>query len=290
MSLLVRINIALVLIFLVGASAAGWVSNTILVDNAKREAIDQARLMMESASAARSYTSTEIQPLLEGQLQSVFLAQSVPSYAATQNMNKLRETHPEYGYKEATLNPTNPRDRSADWERDIIDHFRNNDTQKEMIGERLTQTGPALFLAHPLQINDGKCLACHSTPAAAPGPMRVKYGEANGFGWNLHEIVGSQIVSVPLAAALKKADATYRVFMLSLAGLFGLLFISINALVHLMILRPMGKIARLAEQVSSGDMAAPAFATSGNDEIAKLGRAFDRMRRSLEKSLAMLQS
>lgn len=290
MSLLVRINIALVLIFLVGASAAGWVSNTILVDNAKREAIDQARLMMESASAARSYTSTEIQPLLEGQLQSVFLAQSVPSYAATQNMNKLRETHPEYGYKEATLNPTNPRDRSADWERDIIDHFRNNDTQKEMIGERLTQTGPALFLAHPLQINDGKCLACHSTPAAAPGSMRVKYGEANGFGWNLHEIVGSQIVSVPLAAALKKADATYRVFMLSLAGLFGLLFISINALVYLMILRPMGKIARLAEQVSSGDMAAPAFATSGNDEIAKLGRAFDRMRRSLEKSLAMLQS
>ena len=77
MSLLVRINIALVLIFLVGASAAGWVSNTILVENAKREAIDQARLMMESASAARSYTSTEIQPLLEGQLQSVFLAQSV---------------------------------------------------------------------------------------------------------------------------------------------------------------------------------------------------------------------
>lgn len=289
MSLLVRMNIALVLTFLVGASAAGWVSNRILIDNAKREAIDQARLMMESASAARSYTSKEVQPLLAAQLQTEFLAQSVPSYAATQNMSRLRETHPEYGYKEATLNPTNPRDRSADWERDIIDHFRNNADEKEMIGERLTQTGPALFLAHPLQVKDGKCLVCHSVPAAAPASMRAKYGDANGYGWNLNEIVGSQIVSVPLAAALKKADATYRVFMLSLAGLFVLLFIGVNALVYLMILRPMGRIANLAEQVSSGDMAAPDFPQGGNDEIAKLGRAFDRMRRSLEKSLSMLQ-
>lgn len=289
MSLLVRINIALLLIFAIGASAAGWVSNTILVDNAKREAIDQARLMMNSASAARSYTSKQIQPLLAVQLETVFLPQSVPSYAATENMAKLRETYPEYGYKEAALNPTNPRDRSADWERDIIDNFRNNVTQQEMIGERLTQAGPALFLAKPLQINDGKCLACHSVPAAAPQSMRTKYGDANGYGWNLHEIVGSQIVSVPLAAVIKKADATYRVFMLSLCALFGLLFISINALVYLMILRPMGRIANLAERVSSGDMTAPVFAPKGNDEIAKLGRAFDRMRRSLEKSLSMLQ-
>lgn len=289
MSLLVRINIALVWVFLVGAYAAGWVSKSILADNAKREAIDQARLMMESAGAARSYTSKEIQPLLAAQLKTEFLAQSVPSYAATQSMARLRETHPEYGYKEATLNPTNPTNRSADWERDIIEHFRNNATEKEMIGERLTPTGPALFLARPLQINDGSCLACHSSPAAAPQSMLRKYGDANGFGWNLHEIVGSQIVSVPLALARKKADATYRVFMLSLTGLFTLLFIGVNALVYLMILRPMGRIARLAEQISSGDMSAPDLAPRGNDEIAKLGRAFERMRRSLEKSLALLQ-
>ena len=75
-----------------------------------------------------------------------------------------------------------------------------------------------------------------------------------------------------------------------LAGLFALLFIGVNALVYFMILRPMGRITQLAERVSGGDMAAPAFAPHGNDEIARLGRAFDRMRRSLEKSIAMLQS
>ena len=289
MSLLVRINIALVCVFLVGAYAASWVSKSILAENAKREAIDQARLMMESASAARSYTSKEVEPLLAAHPQTEFLAQTVPFYAATQNMATLRETHPEYAYKEATLNPTNPRDRPADWERDIIEHFRNNASEKEVIGERLTPTGAALYLAHPLQINDASCLVCHSTPAAAPLSMLKRYGDANGFGWNLHEIVGSQIVSVPLAAAQKKADAAYRVFMLSLTSLFALLFIGVNALVYLMILRPMGRIARVADQISSGDMSAPAVAPHGNDEIATLGRAFERMRRSLEKSLALLK-
>jgi len=34
---------------------------------------------------------------------------------------KLRERHPQYAYKEATLNPTNPRDRAANWAAEIID-------------------------------------------------------------------------------------------------------------------------------------------------------------------------
>jgi HAMP domain-containing protein len=289
MSLLVRINIALFAVFLCGASIAGWVSHTILQDNAKRESIDKARLMMDSATATRSYTSSEIQPLLAAQLEHEFLPQSVPAYAATQNLGKLKAAYPEYAYKEAALNPTNPKNRSADWERDIIDHFRNNAGVKEVIGERLTQAGPMLYLAHPLQIKDGKCLVCHSTAAAAPQSMRAKYGDANGFGWNLNETIGSQIVSVPLDAALKKADATYRIFMGSLAALFAILFIVVNALIYLMILRPMGKISRIAEQVSSGDPEAPQFAPRGNDEIATLARAFERMRRSLEKSMQLLQ-
>jgi HAMP domain-containing protein len=283
MSLLVRINIALFAVFVCGATLAGWVSHAILQDNAKRESVDKARLMMDSASATRSYTSSEIQPLLVAQLENEFLPQSVPAYAATQNLGKLKATHPEYSYREAALNPTNPKNRSADWERDIIDHFRNNSGVKEVVGERMTQAGPMVYLAHPLQIKDAKCLSCHSTAAAAPKSLRAKYGDANGFGWTLNEIIGSQIVSVPLEAALKTADATYRIFMISLAALFAALFVAVNALVYLMILRPVAKIARIAEQVSGGDTDAPQFAPRGNDEIATLARAFERMRRSLEK-------
>ena len=86
---------------------------------------------------------------------------------------------------------------------------------------------------------------CHSTAAAAPGTMRAKYGDANGFGWKLHEVVGGQIISVPLAAAQKRADRTFRVFLVSLVSLFGILFVVANVLIWLIILRPIKRISAI---------------------------------------------
>ena len=288
MSLLVRMNLAMMVVFVIGASIAGWVSRSILETNAKREVIDQARLMIEGASAVRTYTVEEIEPLLAVQLQTEFLPQTIPSYAATQNLQKLRLNHPEYIYKEATLNPTNLRDRSTDWESDVIQKFRNDPGTTEVIGERDTPTGRALYIARPLAVSAGRCLTCHSTAAAAPQTMRAKYGDANGFGWKLHEIVGSQIISVPLSAALKRAESTYRIFLISMLSLFGVLFVVANALIHFIVLKPIKRIAAVAEKVSEGDMSVE-FTVSGNDEIAGLARAFERMRRSLEKSMALLR-
>lgn len=288
MSLLVRMNLAMLVVFAIGASAAGWIAHSILRDNAKREVIDQARLMMEGASAVRKYTADEIQPLLATQLQADFLPQTIPSYAANTNLDKLRSTHPEYLYREATLNPTNLRDRATDWETDVIQKFRNDTTTTELIGERDTATGRALYIAHPLSVTGSQCLVCHSTAAVAPQTMRVKYGDSNGFGWNLHEIIGGQIVSVPLEAALKRADATFRVFLVSLLALFGVLFVVANTLIWLIILKPIKRIADIANRVSEGDTSAE-FGRQGNGEIAILATAFERMQRSLERSLSLLR-
>lgn len=290
MNLLGRINLAFLAAFAIGGTVSGVVAHKILQENAKREGLATARLMMASALASRYYTSTEIVPLLQTELQHSFPSQSVPSYAATQNMERLRQDRPEYTYKEATLNPTNPRDRASDWEADIVNQFRNDKELKELSGERMTAVGPALYLARPLKIADPNCLRCHSTPQAAPTVMLAKYGEANGFGWQLNETVGSQIVSVPLAAALDQANHTFIVFIGSLLGVFALVFVLINVMVRAIVLRPIARLAALSEQVSRGDVSGTAFEGTGTDEISQLGRSFERMRRSLEKSLSLLQS
>jgi hypothetical protein len=86
MNLLVRINLALTVIFVLGALGASIACRAVLQANAERETLAQAGLMMDSASAIRDYTESEILPLLGKQLQSEFLPQSVPFYAATQNL------------------------------------------------------------------------------------------------------------------------------------------------------------------------------------------------------------
>src|SRR5271167_1432662 len=225
MSLIVRCNAVLFAAFALAALPAGYVCWTVLENNARRDVLAEADLMLDSATAVRAYTANEILPLLAERIDSEFPPQSIPFYAATQNFLHLRERHPQYTYKEATLNPTNPRDRAADWEADIIQRFRNDPHADEMVGERDTPMGKSLFLARPIR-TEPECLTCHSVPSAAPRSLVARYGSDNGYGWQPNEIVGAQVVSVPFASATAHADQAFRAFMGSLMAVFAAVFLA----------------------------------------------------------------
>ena len=288
MSLLIRINVALGVVFVAAAVIAGFTCRSILEANAQREVFSEAGLMMDSALAIRDYTANEILPLLGERIQQDFPPQSVPFYAATQNFLRLRAHHPQYTYKEATLNPMNPRDRAADWESDIIQRFRNDAHAQEVVGERDTPMGKSLYMARPIR-NEAECSQCHSTPAAAPRTLIARYGSDNGFGWQTNEIVGAQVVSVPFASAAANADRAFRAFMISLAAVFAAVFAVVNAVLYLLVVRPVRRIARVADRLSLGDMSAEDFPRHGASEIASVTRSFNRMRKSLEKALRLLE-
>ncbi len=203
--MLIRINAVLLIVFALATFFIAIVLKSTLEANAAHEVLNEAGLMMDSAAAIRSYTSTEIVPLLTEQMKQEFHPQSVPSYAATQNFLKLHAQHRDYAYKEATLNPTNLRDRATDWEADIVQKFRNDPNTKEVTGERDSSMGPTLYLARPIRALD-RCLPCHSVPANAPATLIARYGSNNGFGWQAGEVVGAQIVSVPVSSASARAD------------------------------------------------------------------------------------
>ncbi len=290
MKLATKFNLVLSSVFISGLIVAGFISYVVLHNNARNEVIKHAGMMMEAALAIRGYTVREIRPLLKWHLRKEFLPQSVPSYAATQNFNSLRKNNPEYHYKEATLNPTNPRDQATDWETDIIREFRDNHERTEIIGERDTPTGKTLFFARPIQIKNKDCLTCHSTASAAPKTMIALYGDANGFGWKLNEVVGSQIVSVPLSVPIEKANYAFAIFMGSLIIIFLIIFILLNIMLNRIIIRPVQTITNIADEISKGNSSVDEFRHKGNDEISELSESFNRMRISLEKAMKMLGS
>jgi HAMP domain-containing protein len=289
MSLIAKFNLVLIAVFSLGLAIAGALSYKILQDNARHEVIERAGLMMESALAVRSYTVNAIRPLLAPQMNDVFLPQTVPAYAATQSFQELRKNHPAYAYKEATLNPTNPQDRPVEWEADIIEQFRNHNDQAEIIGVRATPTGDSLYLARPIQIKNGACLTCHSTVEAAPKTMLARYGNANGFGWKLNDIVGAQIVSVPTSLPFEKARQAFNTFMTSLVAIFLFLIVILNIMLRTIVIAPVTRMSRIADEVSKGNMEAEELPETGRDEISVLAASFNRMRRSLEKAMKMLE-
>ncbi len=170
-------------------------------------------------------------------LDNEFHPQSVPAFAATEIFAYLREKFPDYFYKEATLNPTNPRDRATDWESDVVNQFRGGSALAEFIGTRESSTGTALFLSRPIKVNNVSCLECHSTPDNAPAEMIKLYGGANGFGWKLDDIIGAQIVSVPVSVPVRMAEDAFRVIVAWLGGAFGGILLVANVAVAI-VLRP----------------------------------------------------
>jgi HAMP domain-containing protein len=287
--LILKFNLVFIAIFLIGLGVAGYMSNQLLQQNAREEILQNARLVMETALATRAYTSSQVRPLLETQMKYSFLPQSVPAYSATEVFNGLRKKFPEYAYKEATLNPTNPRNRAVEWETDVVTQFRNSPERVEIIGERDTPTGRAMYIARPIQIRDGACLVCHSTVDAAPKTLVERYGPANGFGWQLNEVVGAQVVSVPTDVPTQRAMSAYRTFMLSLTSVFVFIGIALNLMLYVMVIRPVSKLSKLADQVSLGNMEVPDFRTRARDEIGVLVESFNRMKKSLVQAMKMLE-
>jgi HAMP domain-containing protein len=287
MGLRAKFNLMLLGVALAGIALFALASTPVLNDVAKNEVEQNSRIMMDSALGARQYTSQEIAPLLAPDMAKTFHPQSVSAYAAKKNFAVLKVSYPDYSYREAALNPTNPEDLANDWESDIIGEFRENPKLAEVITERSTPAGETLNLARPLAA-PAACLSCHSTPQAAPKSMIAIYGPDHGFGWKENEIIGAQIVSVPMSVALDRANQVRLLFLGLYAGVFVALFLLLNLLLDFVVIGPIDKMTKTSEAVSMGQMDAPEYQRGGKDQIARLSTSINRMRRSLQEALRML--
>lgn len=290
MGLRTKFNLVMIAAFAIGLAAATLLAREITTEEAKRQMLNEATLIMRAGTAVRSYTQNEIRPLLSEQMSVRFLPHSVPSWSAHTVLQQVQKDFPDYTYKEAALNPTNPADRATNWEADIIDAFKRNTTLTELVVPRDSPTGQFLTFARPFRLTDRACLACHSTPAAAPATMVDLYGNGNGFGWVLGDVIGAQIVSVPMATAIARANRSLLAFVTALSAVFLVMLVALNVLMHFFILKPIQQITTLARDVSAGKPDVQEYAVKGKDEIASLGRSFNLMHRSLQNAMRMLES
>ena len=288
MGLRLKFNVVMFIAFAIGLGISYKLSQAILIENAKQEVELNASLLMEAAKSIRAYTTEEIRPLLNQLDSENFLPQTVPAFAATDNLERIKKAFPDYSYKEAAINPTNPSHRASSWEREVIQHFKDNKNINEYTDIRNTPTGKLLFLSRPLRVSSTKCLACHSTPQVAPSSMIRAYGTNNGFGWKHKEIIGAQIINVPMSVPLSRANQALQTFILALTIVFIIIWLVLNVLLHFVVINPVKKMAENANKISLGDLETPEFETAGKDEIASLGNSFNRMYRSLTSAVKLL--
>jgi HAMP domain-containing protein len=273
------------LLVFVAALFAGSIAFFLFFNAASmRHVADEARAMMKTATAIREYTVEQITPLL-AQLDSLeFYPESVPSFAAQTVFQRISGDLTEYTYREAALNPTNPNDLAEQFEADLINRFQAAPDVTELTGLRDVNGDRQFYVAQPIIIRDTRCLVCHSTPDAAPASMIAAYGDQNGFGWQVGEVVAVQLLSIPVGDEMRSIYELVAIFFGMLVILFILVSVAVTLPLRRNIIEPLRRLAQVAERSSLRDDTAP-LPEEGAGEIKQLAAAISRLRTSLHLSM-----
>jgi methyl-accepting chemotaxis protein len=294
-----KLTTLMLTIFVGGMIVSSVVYYNILLGNAKNELNTLSNVLISTMDSVRKYNQDKVNPLLNEESKNNFLLASIPSYAVRGVFdiltNSYKDMYGKYSYKDAMINPTNPRDKASDEERKIIEKLSQQD---KLAGQNIDQgflmiNGEKQFYtARPIKITQSSCLVCHTSLEKSPKSLQIlyeqsKYGANQGFGWELNKIIGTKIIYVP-------ADNVYKIANENLILILGV-FIAIFALTILLatlwlkqyVVQPLNRITQVAEAVSLGDMDVE-FKKHSNDEIGRLADAFTRMKTSLEITLKRL--
>ncbi len=275
---------------ILGLSVIAIAMGFILTTDTQNQITSQALILMETMNSVREYTDTQVKPELIDRSEIEFLPETIPAYSAREVFETLRQNNLEYRdffYKEATLNPSNLRDLADQFEKEVVESFIRDPDLKEITDFRSAPGGQLFFIARPIQITKESCLRCHSTPEIAPSSVLERYGTKNGFGWQLGEIVGAQIISVPAQKLVSNARQSFIGIMVIISGVFISVILLVNYLLNHNVIRPLKLIARVAQEVSVGNLDAD-FGELSQDEIGSLAEAFRRMKLSLAMAMNRL--
>ena len=294
-----KLNIFLVLVFLIVTLSIGTLLSKILYEHDKHMISEKASLLIETINSVRNYTNTQVTPEFLSRLEteSLFLPQAVPSYSAREVFEDLttNNKYDQFFFKEAALNPTNLRDKANPFETEIIKSFRQSsklpdrdtsDLQQQ--GFRTVPGGDLFYIARPITINKESCLRCHSDPQNAPKSQIATYGKDNGFGWNLNEVVGAEIISLPANQVVKQAQKLRWLVIGIVMGFLLVAILLLNLFLKFLITDPINKISHLSKKLSTGDLDVE-FEQKSNDEIGILATSLNRLKVSMKIAMEMIQ-
>ena len=291
-----KFTLLLALVFLTGMVASWFALSEALQSKAEREVVSKAQILLKTMNSVRQYTSENInvhlRPLLDQRSQ--FISETVPGYSARKVFEYFRsgKDYEDFIYKEATLDPTNPLDKADSFEASLVEGFRRDPTLPEQTGFREIGGRNMFFTARPIRIRSASCLECHSVPSAAPASMIEAYGSSNGFGWNMGDVIGSQIVYVPAQAVFSAGQQSAVLVTGIFVAIFALAAIAITVFFRRAVVRPLGGLTAATQALSRGnpDSEPPASSPEKSkipetavhgDEIVQLAERFDFMTREV---------
>ncbi|HBE20241.1 MAG TPA: histidine kinase [Cyanobacteria bacterium UBA11149] len=291
-----KFTLFLSLVFIASIIIGGIILSQVSYHQAEGQVAYNAELLMKMMNSVKSYTNTEVRPLLDPLVnkQPKFIPQTIATYSARKIFESIsnQSEYQDYLYKDAVLNPTNPEDKANELETELINQFNQEFSEdpnniQDKYDFTTTETGESFYVARPIIITDQTCLKCHGKPEAAPKSIIASYGKENGFGWELNKPIGVQIIYVPSEQIFQKgrdlSSLTIGIFIV----MFTIAIILINLLIKGIVIDKIRPMSRLAQKIRNDELSPDPMTepdiqklekvAKNGDELGHLARIFEQM-------------
>ncbi|MEM9904201.1 MAG: DUF3365 domain-containing protein [Cyanobacteria bacterium P01_D01_bin.44] len=291
-----KFSVLLVLVFCIGSVLTVFTLSKHLNTQAEEVVKERAEILLSTMQSARDYTQNHVQAVLNDNDADRLVLESIPTFAAQiifEGFRQRSSAFQDFSYKEAALNPTNPDDKADDFESQLFNQLQGfsiaqaTPNPQALSGYRTQDQQKLFYIAQPIFVKDRSCLQCHGDPAQAPPALIAKYGDKNGFGWQINDLVATQIIYVPANNIFERGRQNLWTVTKIFLGIFAAIALVINLLLWRTVIRPLAVLTQVAQQISrcsielaqNDRISAPNLAplASRRDEPGQLARAFDYM-------------
>ncbi|MHC1789874.1 c-type heme family protein [Solidesulfovibrio sp.] len=163
----------------------------------------KASLVLSQVEAVQAYVREVLRPSMYELLPpDAFILEAMStSFVTRKVMSDLNAHGDQFRYRRVALGARNPDYEADAFERAVMERFAA-DPQLTRLEEITARGGEDVFVAaRPVRF-DASCLRCHGDPAEAPRALLARYGDDRGFWRHAGELVGLDMVTVPVAGAL----------------------------------------------------------------------------------------
>lgn len=304
LSLRTKVFLALLLVYLPTVTLFSYLAYRQAVSSAFSEARGRMEALLQSGVAVRKLVAQDMRSKL---LPLVIKGEDLPLFGLSSTVafahwaRFLKDSLPDYTLRVFAPNPLNPNHLPQAWEKPLLEEarrmekaferkvriptqvqVREGDERKGAVAVR-TETRPLPHLATLIPVRvEGECLLCHRSPASAPALVRASYPGPSGYGWKAGDLAGVLMVTVPVGQVQAVATRQALGMASGITVFFLLTALAIYALLNRLVLGPVGFLTERVEALSQGEGLDEPLPDFPRDEVGRLARAVELLRRSIK--------
>jgi len=254
------------------------------------EAREKASLVLAQVEAMQNYVRSTLRPTMYRTLpddQFVLEAMST-SYVTRAVMSDPNLANEGFVYRRVAVGARNPDSEANAMERGYIERFESDPDLRHL--EQFAELdGERNFITVYVQRYDAACMHCHGNPAEAPRELIARYGSERGFGRQVGDLAGIDLVRLKVQRNVGGIrEATFSFALLFASGIL-VLFLFIQGFFHRLVVQSLRRVTGVMQRLFPDEVPEQALADAlrtpaRDDEIEGILHGFEAFAEHLRQA------